>query len=303
MRQLNRIPLSSLRAVEAIGRIGTLAGAAEELGVTQGAVSQRLAKAERDLGLRLFHRRPAGLSPTEACAQILPRLTLGMESLAAAVDQMSAHNRQSLVVSVAPIFASRWLIWRIRDFHEQEPSISIRVEPRAEVVDFRSSEVDVGLRVGLAPGEGVRASKLLDQRVFPVCSPELAARIETLDDLLACPIIRENEDLFGWDIWLKDKHVTLPEDAPGPTYADASLCLDAALTDQGVFMAWETLACDMLAMGRLVAPFADRRETGQAYWFVSNGTTPLREPVRKFQDWLERELAQSVSEWQSDSPG
>ncbi|WP_299740035.1 LysR substrate-binding domain-containing protein [uncultured Roseobacter sp.] len=298
MHPLNKLPLSALRAVEAIGRLGTLAAAADELGVTSGALSQRLAKAEARLGVPLFLREATGLRATEACERILPRLSLGMEHLASALELLE-DDETTLTVTVAPIFASRWLIWRIHRFHELEPTISVRVEPRVDMVDFRNSEVDVGIRVGTSPGRHVSASKLLDQRVFPVCSPEIALRVHKPEDLLKLPIIRENDDLFGWKTWLANTGLSVPPAVPGPTYADASLCLDAAMTGQGVFMAWETLASDAIKAGQLVAPVPGRCETGQSYWFVAHPRSAKKSKTVKFRRWLEAELMQSVIEWRS----
>ena len=118
MQNLNRIPPSYLRAIEAIGRRGSLSEAAAELGVTSGAVSQRLAKAEAALGITLFHRAPGGLVPTDLCARVLPGLTQGMEMLSSAVTQIETADRCSLTVSVAPLFASRWLVWRLQKFYD-----------------------------------------------------------------------------------------------------------------------------------------------------------------------------------------
>ncbi|WP_424932573.1 LysR substrate-binding domain-containing protein [Amaricoccus macauensis] len=301
MRHLNRIPLSGLRAIEAAGRAGTLARAAEELGVTSGALSQRISKAEALLGRKLFLRTPAGLVPTELCANVLPRLTRAMLELDAIVEDIDATRPCSLVVSVAPIFASRWLIWRIRRFNELWPGISVRIEPGVPLVDLDTSDVDVGIRVGRAPGKGVEAVKLLDQRIFPVCTPELAGTIRTEEDLFELPVIRENEELYGWEEWLAPLG-RRPTDLPGgPTYRDASLCLDAAMTGQGLFMAWETLACDALERGRLAAPFARRESTGAAYWFVTGSKARRNPSVMRFRQWLQQEMACSVVNWRRDA--
>lgn len=299
MQNLNRLPLSALRAVEAIGRLGTLARAADELGVTVGAVSQRLAKAEARLDRPLFLRRPAGLDPTEDLARVLPRLTLGMEHLASALAQLDQEDA-SLTVSVAPIFASRWLIWRIHRFHMREPSIRVRVEPRVEIVDFRTAAVDVGIRVGPTAGAHVVASKLLDQRVFPICTPDIARTISGPEDLFTHPIIRETDDLYGWQLWLASKGLPMPQIPAGPTYTDASLCLDAAMTGQGIFMAWETLACDVLKTGQLAAPLPGRCETGNSYWLVTGPRAAGTRKIRVFERWLRDELERSVREWGAD---
>jgi LysR family transcriptional regulator, glycine cleavage system transcriptional activator len=294
MRNLNAIPLPALRVVEAIARTGTLARAAVELGVTAGALSQRLAKAEAALGQPLFIRTPSGLKPNETCAAVAPQLTRAMTDLSVVVSKIRSPVEAILSVSVAPIFASRWLIWRIRKFNELNPTISVRIEPTVELVDLDRSEMDVGIRVGRNPEIGVGATRLLDQRVFPVCSPELASRIRTPRDLLDLTIIRENERLYGWDTWLSDHGLSVADLQAGPTYGDASLCLDAAMTGQGVFMAWETLACDALERGQISAPFSQRSLTGATYWFATSQFSAQKSSVRKFRSWLQEELECSV---------
>ena len=301
MQNLNAIPLSALRTIEAIARAGTLGRAAEELGVTSGALSQRLAKAEAALGQVLFVRTASGLKPTEVCAEIAPRLTRAIADLSSIVSDIREPESNALTVSVAPIFASRWLIWRINRFNEQNPGISLRVVPTVEVEDLDVTGVDIGIRVGQDPAIGADAVKLLDQRVFPVCSPEIADRIHTPADLLALPVVRENEKLYGWKTWLADQGMGAQRLQAGPTYADASLCLDAAMTGQGVFMAWETLACDALERGQVAAPFGHRSPTGASYWFATSQHSARKQSVKKFRKWLEAELACSVKYWNSKS--
>jgi DNA-binding transcriptional LysR family regulator len=298
MRNLNSIPLSALRTVEAIARTGTLKRAAAELGVTSGALSQRLAKAEAALGRTMFLRTSSGLKPTETCSAIMPRLSRAIFDLTAVVAEVSASEKTALTVSVAPIFASRWLIWRIRKFNEQNPTISLRLEPRAELVDLNRSDVDVGIRVGAVAAIGEGATKLLEQRVFPVCSPEMAQLIKSPADLYQFPVIRENERLYGWDTWLAEQGLTTAALKPGPTYADGALCLDAAMTGQGLFMAWETLACDALERGQIAAPFRQRSKTGSTYWFATSRFSAHKASVKKFQLWLQDELDCSVRAWQ-----
>lgn len=297
MQNLNAIPLSALRVIEAVVRTGTLARASVELGVTPGALSQRLAKAEAALGQQLFIRLSTGLKPTETCAAIAPQLTRAISDLSTVVSKIRHVDDTILSVSVAPIFASRWLIWRIRNFNELNPTISVRIVPTIDVVDLDGSGMDVGIRVGDNPALGRGATKLLEQMVFPVCSPEVARHIQRPADLLKQTIIRENDKLYGWDRWLTEHGSPALNLKTGPTYGDASLCLDAAMTGQGVFMAWETLACDALDRGQICAPFTQRSPTGATYWFATSRSSAHKASVRKFRSWLQYELDCSVRNW------
>lgn len=299
MQNLNSVPLPALRTIEAIARTGTLKAAADELGVTPGALSQRLAKAEDALGRTMFVRSSTGLKPNKICLAILPRLSLAMADLNAVVMDLSKTETSVLTISVAPIFASRWLIWRISRFNLENPTISVRLDPRLEIVDLDRSEIDLGIRVGENLLLDENATKLLDQMVFPICSPELANSVQSPRDLLKLPIIRENENFHGWDVWLTEQGLGMPHFSPGPTYSDASLCLDAAMAGQGVFMAWETLACDALERNQIVAPFRQRSKTSQTYWLVANKFSANKASVKKFRSWLQKELESSVKEWRT----
>lgn len=295
MRNLNRVHLGGLRAVEAAGRLGSLRAAADELGVTVGAVSQQIQKTERQLGRPLFDRRPKGLALTPHGEEVMGHLTAGLSELSAAVALAERNRDDTLTVSVAPVFAGKWLVWRLKDFNEKHPTIRIRVEATTALVDPNLSDVDLCIRVGKGPWPDVDAAKLLDQRVFPVCSPALAARIASPRDLGHVPIIRDAGDMIGWNTWLGPNGYDEAMLGGGPTFSDGSLCLDAAIAGQGVFLAWETLALDALAAGRLTAPLPGRYPTGAAYWSVV-GRRGRRSPsVRAFEAWLRGELGATLS--------
>lgn len=297
MRELNKIPLSGLRAVEAAGRLGTVVGAAEELGVTPGAVSQRIQKAERALGRQVFKRTSTGLILTPSGREILPLLTRGMTDLASAISMVDPSRDNCLTVSAAPIFASRWLVWRLRKFNELYPHIRIRIDPNAMLLNPDHDDVDACVRVGCGGWANVTSEVLLEQRVFPVCTADMATQIKSPEDFANVPIIRENESLHGWAEWLAP-HGLSPEILDdGPTYADGSLCLDAAMTGQGVFMAWETLACDAVNAGRITAPFPERAETGAKYCFVTGREKSRKKIVGLFRSWLLSELSESIRDW------
>ena len=294
MKNLNGVHLSGLRAVEAVGRLGSLRAAADELGVTVGAVSQQVLKTEHQLGRALFERRPKGLVPTAHGNEILPRLTTGMSELAAAVGLARRARDDSLTVSVAPVFAEKWLVWRLKDFNDAHPEIRVRVDATISLIDPNTSDVDVCIRVGRGGWPSVAADKLIDHRVFPVCSPALVRQLRAPADLASVPIIRDAGEMFSWNTWLEPNGLDDSILGSGPTFSDGSLCLDAAIAGQGVFLAWETLACDGLNAGRLAAPFPDRYPTGLAYWFVAAEHARTSRAVRDFQAWLRRELTESL---------
>ncbi len=296
MQNLNRVHLAGLRAVEAVGRLGSLRNAADELGVTVGAVSQQVQKIEGQLGKTLFERQPKGLVPTALGTDILKRLTSGMAELSAAVAIADTDNSRTLTVSVAPVLAGKWLVWRLNRFNQAHPEVHIRVEATVALVDPNISDVDLCIRVGEGGWPDVKASRLIGHRVFPVCSPELAEQLQTPADLLKVSIIRDLGTTFGWDVWLAPGGIDPGELGGGPEFSDAMMCLDAAIAGQGVFLAWDTLANDPISRGQLVAPFSEKRSSGLSYWFVTARHAPRSKNVEAFKRWLKAELEATVGE-------
>lgn len=295
MNPLNRISLAGLRAIETVARLGTLTAAAEELGVTPGALSQRITRTEAQLGRPVFDRSGQSLRPTELGRDISARLTRGMAELAAAVALADPARDQTLTISVAPLFASRWLVWRLPRFTAAHPQIRVRIEPASRLITPGLDGIDIGLRVGRGDWPGLRLERLMPQRFFPVCAPALAERLRRAEDLAHVPVIRENPRLLGWSDWLAPHGLT-PDILPdGPELADGGLCLNAAMSGQGVFMAWAVLAADALTEGTLVRPLPGHAVSDESYWLVTAPESHRKPAIGKFRDWLRAELAESLA--------
>lgn len=294
MKNLNRIHLSGLRAVEAVARLGSIKSAADELGVTVGAVSQQVQKTEAQLSVQLFERRNRLLLPTAHMLAMQPHLSSAMSSLSTAVATTERGREDALTISVAPVFAGKWLVWHLKDFNRANPGIRVRVEATVDLVDPDTSDVDLCIRVGRGPYPGLNAEKMLNQRVFPVCSPKLAKDIREPADIGKLPIIHDPGQMFSWKTWLDlfglDERIL----QDGPTFSDGSLCLDAAIAGQGVFLAWETLAVYAVKAGQLVSPFPQRPATGFGYWLISGRNAPRTRAKQAFGDWLKAELQASI---------
>ncbi|MWB76457.1 LysR family transcriptional regulator [Pseudooceanicola sp. 216_PA32_1] len=283
---LRRTHLNGLRAAEAVARLGTLAAAARELGVSPGAVSQQVTRCEASLGRILFDRRPGGMVPVPGSQETFRLLREGFGQLSAAVELTQRDRSQVLTVSVAPIFAARWLIWRLPDFTRAHPELRIRIDSSIGLVDPNAGDIDFAIRIGRGGYRGVRSERLLDQLVTPVCSADWARRLHQPRDLAHVPIIREPSPMFGWDAWLGPEGLSEDLLGDGPEFNEASLCLDAAMAGEGVFLAFETLCRDALDRGQIVAPFGRFHPTGLSYWLVSAQERSLSQPQRLFRGWL-----------------
>lgn len=292
MKSLNSVHLNGLRTVEAVARTGALQAAADELGVTPSAVSQQLARTEAQIGRTLFERTRNGLTLTEFGRQFAERLTEGFRTLAGAVALADDSTSNTLVVSVAPAFALRWLVPRLSSFQQAHPEIHLRIDATTNVVDLDRSDIDLAIRMGSGTWPNVHAELLLAQEVFPVCAPALAEKLKVPADIVKLPVIADENTMFSWDRWFEKAGVAKPSFVPaGPSFTDPILGIDAAVAGQGVTLAWPILAADHLAAGRLVAPFGITATSGLGYHLVTSLAKRPGKKVSVFRAWLVREVA------------
>jgi DNA-binding transcriptional LysR family regulator len=294
MRNLNLVHLNGLRALEAVGRLGSLQSAAEELGVSIGAVSQQIIKAEAQLGHTIFERRPKGLVPTDIGRPVLARLTDSFEKMSEAVALAQRRDSNCLTISVAPVFAARWLVRRLESFARQFPDIVLRIDATMKLIDPAMSDIDLGIRVGDGHWQGVNSELILAQEVFPVVAPSLLGGLRSPRDLLSVPAVIDSLAMFDWDVWLRAAGLEGEKINPRHLFNEASLCLDAVVGGQGVMLAWQTLAVDAISEGRLAAPFPIRARTGFGHYFITAKDQRESQKVKVFKAWLRKELASSM---------
>ncbi|MCP8883287.1 LysR substrate-binding domain-containing protein [Devosia sp. XJ19-1] len=288
------IPLNALRAIEIVARRGALAPAAEELGVTVGAVSQHLRRAEDRLGMELFARTPQGLKPLPALAQILPQLSAGFTQLQDGLASLTGAHEGVLNVTVGSVFASRWLIWRVHKFSALHPGLEVRLTVTGAMLDLARPDIDCGIRYGNGTWPGVETSLIGGQDFQPVCSPQLRDRVRQATDLTQVPVIADETSMLDWPAWLTRAGLDPALKLSGPVYSDASLAFDAAISGQGVLLAADMMTADAVSDGRLIRPFA-LPITGKRGYFLATAKG-RREPkkLRLFRDWLAEEVPASV---------
>ncbi|MDK1384688.1 LysR substrate-binding domain-containing protein [Sinorhizobium sp. 8-89] len=294
MKELNTVHLNGLRAVEAAGRLGSLASAAAELGVTAGAVSQQIAKTEAQLGRMLFERTARGLVTTDFGRLFLARLSSAFGELAEAVASARRRDESVLTISVAPVFAARWLVYRLNRFAERHPDIRLRIDATTTLVNLDTSDVDVGIRVGAGDWPGVHAELLLEQEIFPVCSPSMAADLRLPADILKLPAVIDGHSMFTWEVWFKEAGLSGSQMTVRHTFNEASLVLDAAIAGQGVMLAWQTLAGFAVTEGSLVAPFDIRAKTGFGHYFVRSPSRRESKAALAFKRWVRDEVEEGM---------
>jgi DNA-binding transcriptional LysR family regulator len=287
------IPLNAIRAIEIVARRGALAPAAEELGVTPGAVSQHLRRAEERLGIELFERTPQGLRPTDALRAVLPQLTAGFNALAEGVANLKGADEHVLTLTVGSVFASRWLIWRIAKFNRLHPEIETRLVVTGTMIDLTHSDIDCGIRFGAGVWPGVTAELIGGNRYSPVVGAALAGKLKRPEDLRHVPLIRDTASMLPWEPWFEAAGIA-PIEVAGPRYDDPALAFDAAISEQGALMTIDMMSADAVSDGRLVRPFDVVVEANLGYWFIFAEGRRMPKKVRLFRDWLKAEVPDSV---------
>ncbi|MDX8516830.1 LysR substrate-binding domain-containing protein [Mesorhizobium dulcispinae] len=299
MAMLNRVHLNGLRAVETVARLGSLAAAAAELNVSVSAVSQQVKRTEKQLAQALFERTPGGLVPTEFGIVFTARLSAGFRELAQAVALADEASECTLVVSVAPAFASKWLLPRLSRHFARHPNVLLRIDASARIADLDRSDIDIAIRLGDGKWPGGRAELLLAQEVFPVCAPSIAARLKSIEDLAQTCAITDERAMISWDSWFEAAGVEPVTFLKGARFTDPMLCLESAIAGHGVMLAWQLLTADALADGRLVAPFGVRAESGLGYWLVTSETKTESRKVRDFKVWIREEIEATMAQFRA----
>ncbi len=288
------VPLNALRAIESVARAGALGPAAAELGVTPGAVSQHIRRAEERLGVALFERTAQGLVATPELRGVLPQLQAGFQALIEASTGLKPVEDNVLNLTTGNVFASRWLVWRIAKFTALHPETELRLSVSGQMRDLARGDVDCGIRFGNGVWSGVRAERIGGFTCQPVCSPLLAQRIGSPADLADVPVIHDETSMLDWQIWWRAAGFQSPPATSGPVYSDHALAFDAAVSDQGVLLAVDMMSADSISDGRLVRPFDLPVETGVGYWLVTSETRSVPKKVRALADWLKQEVPASA---------
>ncbi|GLS37683.1 LysR family transcriptional regulator [Mesorhizobium tianshanense] len=299
MAMLNRVHLNGLRAVETVARLGSLSAAASELNVSPSAVSQQIKRTEQQLGQALFERTASGLVPTEFGTVFTARLGAGFRELAQAVALADEVSECTLVVSVAPAFASKWLLPRLSRHFARHPNVLLRIDASVRIADLDRSDIDIAIRLGDGKWPGGRAELLLAQEVFPVCAPVIADKLKSIEDLASTCAITDEKAMISWESWFEAAGAEPVTFLKGARFTDPMLCLESAIAGHGVMLGWQLLAADALADGRLVAPFGVRAQSGLGYWLVTSAAKSESRKVRDFKAWIREEIAATMAQFGS----
>lgn len=289
-------PLNALTAFEAAARTENFTRAAQELGVSQAAVSQQVKGLEATLGIKLFARDKKRLVITRAGADYLAVVRDALDRIAVGTDRLLQRQASTvLTVSTSPDFGAKWLVHRLSRFNAVHPQIDLRVWSTTQHVDLVRERVDVAIRHGDGRWPGLEAVALCRERLVPVCSPKLVSRRKQFADardLLKFPLLRL-EGWATWSKWFNAAGVAAPA-TPGPVLNQASMLIDAAVDGQGIALARTTLAAWDLLNGRLVIPIDVSLMLENTYWIVCPKVAWQDPKVAAFRDWLLAEASEET---------
>lgn len=287
-----RLPLTALRSFEVAGRLRSFTLAAEELFISQAAVSRQVRELERTLGQPLFERHHRSVSLTSTGEKLLAVLSKAFDDIGISLSDIRGGGPPStVVVSVEPSFASAWLVRNLASFRQERPDVDIVLDADSRVVKFRNSPAVVAIRHSLTRSEWPRVESrhLVDVGIVPVVAPGLVKieRLKYPSDLLHLPLLHE-ESRELWQRWFSNAGIETTIQR-GAVYNDGGLILQAVLQGEGAALVDELFARDELKAKRLYQPFQLAIRHG-AYWLVAREFATLSEGALAFVHWLETRL-------------
>ena len=286
-------PLNALRAFEAAARHLSFTQAADELNVTQAAVSHQIRGLEDWLGFPLFRRLSRALVLTEAGQTLFPEVREAMDILTTAVNRVQRQDSEGvLTVTTMDSFAQSWLVPRLGRFRQSHPDIDVRLVMSDRMVDLAREGVDVAVRYGRGSWPGLTVSLLRTEELFPVCAPELLENGPPLKEPrdLAHFTLLHDEMPVDWRDWLAAAGCDEVNAERGPGYSHSNLVLLAARAGEGVALGRSVMVADDLAAGRLVRLFDFALPAPQAYYLACVEGEEDRPKIRAFREWLSGEF-------------
>lgn len=282
-------PLAALRVFEAAARLGNFTRAAEELGMTQAAVSYQIKLLEERSGGPLFRRAARHVELTDLGRQLAPAVREAFELIRDAFAGVRAQAEGSLIISCVPTFATQWLARHLGTFQLLHPKLAVRIETSGQVVDFSQDTIDIGIRSGKGHWPGLTSHLLLPASFTPMLHPKLAASIGGLDepaDLLKLKIIDPSDP--WWPLWFDAAGVPCTDlDTRTQTRLGAQILeANAAAAGQGVAILTPWFYRDEIERGRLYQPFPLTCDDGSGYWLCYSPARRNSPKIKAFRQWI-----------------
>ena len=286
-------PLNTLRAFQIAAATLSFTETADQLFVTQAAISHQIKSLEEFLGKKLFERGNRTLNLTESGRQYLPFIDQVFNVLLEGTESVMQFDALPiLTVSVMPSFATRWLVPRLGLFIKSNPNIEFRLAPSRSLTNFTRDNVDIAIRHGGGTYRGLKSIHLLDEQIYPVCSPNLMEGKHPLKSPhdLKHHVLLHDEGHGNWRTWLVEAAAREVDASKGPVYTDSSMAVQSAIEGDGVALARSQLVKDDIARGLLVRPFEISQPSKFAYYIVYPLDRPVSYQMTVFIEWLQQQV-------------
>jgi len=292
-------PLNALRAFEASSRQLSFTRAAEELFVTQAAISHQIKSLEEFLGIKLFMRKNRALLLSEEGQAYYLDIKDVFTSINDATERLLARGAKgAITVSLQPSFAIQWLVPRLNAFNILHPDIDVRIKAVDQAESSLTEDVDVAIYYGRGHWADIHAEQLQKEYLVPVCSPLLLQGKKPLDKLedLVNHTLLHDTSRRDWKRWFKQVNVKATNVNHGPIFSHSAMVVQAALHGQGVALAHSFLSRPDIEAGRLICPFDDVLESKNAYYVVCRERQVDLGKIAAFREWVLDTVAQEQEE-------
>ncbi|MBZ6075082.1 transcriptional regulator GcvA [Microvirga puerhi] len=297
-------PMSAVRVFEAAARHQSFTRAAEELGMTQAAVSYQIRMLEDRVGAPLFVRHARHVALTAHGSQLAPSVTEAFDLLRAAFDGIDEAVQATLSITTLTTVAANWLVPRLGRFQQLHPGIAVQIDVNSQLVDFSKSDFDLGIRSGTGTWPGLESHFLFPNQFTPVCSPDLLRRANLREpaDLLNLPLIAPSDP--WWQDWFTAAGVSCIDLSNRPDFSLGAQQFEgmAAMAGQGVALVNPFFFRGDLAEGRLIQPFDLVVTADRSYWIVYPKARRRAHKIQAFRDWLTSELASDAKRMDASDP-
>ena len=290
--------LPGLRYFEVAARLNSYSRAANELCISQAAVSQKIRQLEDGLGCKLFVRDGREMRLTEAGKILFRHVSLGFDHIITGLNQIQNEPVEGLLcVSSTPSFASRWLLPRLWKFSIQHPSIPIRIITSCDAPKLKQGDADVAIWQGdeldLTGEQQLNKHLLFEETIYPFCSPHLADSIQLTspEQLLNCWLIHYESGGYPWQSWFAQAGVSMNKDSV--QWMDVSTfdhAMNAVMAGHGACLASDSLASDYVERGLLIKPFDIGMTPGIQFNLFYDEKSPRRNRIAAFANWLQSEV-------------
>lgn len=282
------VPLNALRTFEVAARYESFTAAAEELGVTQVAVSRQVKALEEYLEVPLFKRGHQSLALTQQGAQLQPVLNKSLDDIYRIVEKVSLRGRSDVVnVQAYTTFAQRWLIPKLTDFNLHHPTIEVRVSASLAPVDFKTQSIDFAIRSGKGPMPDCDSLLLAPIILTPVCTREYAERVglKSASDLRNATLLHSLARHQDWSTWLAQQGESVERFGNSLRFENSALAYEAAIHGLGVAMGLTVLTEELVRKHVFVEPFSNRVAISEGYYLNWPNQRSLKGALLKFRDW------------------